>query len=178
MSAQLERAGRRAYTLDLMPNNGDLGLDQMALQIGDFAAKHFGAEQRFDLLGFSMGGIVSRFYVQRMGGIQRVRRFITVSSPHHGTWTAWLWGSPGIRQMRPGSAFLRDLNKDCDILQRVGFVSLWTAFDLMILPAKSSVLPVGQSIHVGVFAHRLMVTDSRVLALTEKILSEPAAPQD
>ena len=75
--------------------------------------------------------------------------------------------------MRPDSAFLRDLNRDCSILERTGFVSLWTRFDLMIVPARSSVLPVGRSIHVGALAHPLMVNDRRVLRLVENILSAP-----
>ncbi len=37
-----------------------------------------------------MGGVVSRYYLQRLGGLARVRRFVTISSPHHGTVTAYL----------------------------------------------------------------------------------------
>jgi hypothetical protein len=43
----------------------------------------------------------------------------------------------------------------------------------MILPASSSVLPVGRSIRVGTLAHPLMVTDRRVLRLVREILAEP-----
>jgi triacylglycerol lipase len=80
----------------------------------------------------------------------------------------------GIRQMRPNSKFLGDLNRDCGILEQAGFVSIWTRFDLMIVPARSSVLPVGRSIQVGVLAHPLMVNDRRVLRLVEQVLTEPA----
>jgi pimeloyl-ACP methyl ester carboxylesterase len=38
-----------------------------------------------DLIGHSMGGVVSRYYVQLGGGDPRVRHLITIGSPHHGT---------------------------------------------------------------------------------------------
>lgn len=174
MSAYLAKNGRKVHRVDLEPSNGDVGLDQLALQIQSYVAERFRPVQKFDLLGFSMGGIVSRYYVQRLGGIERIRRFVTISSPHRGTWTAWLQGNAGIRQMRPNSKFLGDLNRDCGILEQAGFVSIWTRFDLMIVPARSSVLPVGRSIQVGVLTHPLMVNDRRVLRLVEQVLTEPA----
>lgn len=174
MSAYLAKNGRKVHCVDLEPSNGDVGLDQLALQIQSYVAERFRPVQKIDLLGFSMGGIVSRYYVQRLGGIERIRRFVTISSPHRGTWTAWLQGNAGIRQMRPNSKFLGDLNRDCGILEQAGFVSIWTRFDLMIVPARSSVLPVGRSIQVGVLAHPLMVNDRRVLRLVEQVLTEPA----
>jgi len=52
-----------------------------------------------------MGGIVSRYYVQRLWGIDRVQRF-TLASPHHGhPWLTYV--SPGCVQMRPDSPFLQ-----------------------------------------------------------------------
>jgi len=48
-------------------------------QVANYVAATF-APKPFDLVGFSMGGIVSRYYVQRLGGIDRVQRFITLAS--------------------------------------------------------------------------------------------------
>lgn len=174
MSAYLAKDGRKVHCVNLEPNDGEVGLEQLATQIQSYVAERFAPAPKFDLLGFSMGGIVSRYYVQRLGGIERVRRFVTISSPHRGTWTAWLQGNAGIRQMRPNSKFLGNLNRDCGILAQAGFVSIWTPFDLMIVPARSSVLPVGRSIQVGVLAHPLMVNDREVLRVVEQVLTEPA----
>ena len=173
MASHLERAGREVHCFDLVPNNGAEGLERLAMQIAKYVGERFKPEQKFDLVGFSMGGIVSRFYVQRLGGIERVLRIVTISSPHRGTWTAWLRGNAGVRQMRPNSEFLRELNQDCAMLERARFVSIWTRFDLMIVPARSSVLPVGRSIQIEALAHPLMVRDRRVLRLVETILMDP-----
>src|SRR5262249_53509313 len=88
------------------PSNGAVGLDQLAEQLHDFVTHSLLPESLFDLVAFSMGGLVGRYYLQRLGGAARVRRFVSISSPHRGTLTAYLRRNAGARQMRPGSAFL------------------------------------------------------------------------
>ncbi|MBD2680672.1 MULTISPECIES: triacylglycerol lipase [Nostoc] len=161
------------HALNLVPNNGDVGLDELAKQVADYVTANFGSEQPLDLVGFSMGGIVSRYYVQRLGGINRVQRFITISSPHHGTVVAYGSRRPGCVQMRPDSLFLKDLNSDAVILKQLNFTSIWTPYDLMIVPTNSSQMPVGQQVIVPVALHPWMLTDSRSLAAVTAALAEP-----
>ena len=174
LSAYLSNRGWSVYSLDLVPNDGTQALEQLAQQLDSYINRTFAPEQPIDLVGYSMGGLVSRYYVQRLGGLDRVRRFITLSSPHHGTWTAYTFDQPGCRQMRPNSPFLEDLNRDAIAqLSRLNFTSLWTPYDLMILPAQSSLMPVGQAIELPVFLHRWMVSDSRSLQVIAQLLTEP-----
>jgi len=172
MTFWLQRKGLRVHSLNLIPNNGDAGLDELAEQLATYIATVFPAGQAIDLVGFSMGGLVARFYLQRMNGVERVQRFITIASPHNGTWAAFFRSNPGARQMRPGSDFLRDLNRDAATLERIRVTSIWTPFDLMIIPASSSEWTAARSIRVGVAAHPLMVRDRRVLELVHQILVE------
>ncbi|MEH2259179.1 esterase/lipase family protein [Nostoc sp.] len=173
MAAQLRLQGWSVYSLDLVPNNGDVGLDQLAKQVADYVTATFAPEQRLDLVGFSMGGIVSRYYVQRLGGINRVQRFITISSPHYGTVVAYGSRRPGCLQMRPDSIFLKDLNSDAVMLEQLDFTSIWTPYDLMIVPANSSQMPVGSKVIVPVTLHPWMLTDSRSLAVVTEALAKP-----
>jgi len=115
MRAYLIQRSWSVYSLNLVPNNGDVGLDELAKQVADFVTATFAPEQSLDLVGFSMGGIVSRYYIQRLGGLNRVQRFLTISSPHHGTVVAYGSWRPGCIQMRPNSIFLKDLNSDAVI---------------------------------------------------------------
>lgn len=85
MSTYLTQQGWSVYTFNLKPNNATLGLDKLAIQVADYVEKIFAPEQPLDLVGLSMGGLVTRYYVQRLGGIDRVQRFITISAPHQGT---------------------------------------------------------------------------------------------
>ncbi|MEH1932056.1 esterase/lipase family protein [Nostoc sp.] len=170
MRNYLIQRGLSVHALNLVPNNGDVSLDELAKQVSDYVTATFASEQHLDLVGFSMGGIVSRYYVQRLGGINRVQRFITISSPHHGTVVAYASRRPGCVQMRPDSIFLKDLNSDAVILGQLDFTSIWTPYDLMIVPANSSQMSVGREVIVPVPLHPWMLTDSRSLAVVKILL--------
>jgi triacylglycerol lipase len=115
-----------------------------------------------------MGGLICRYYLQRLGGISRTQTFIAISSPHRGTWTALFRRNPGTRQMRWGSAFLEDLNRDVHMLKQIRTLSIRTPLDLMIVPSHSSIL--GRCHTVNVLAHPLMLSDNRVIRLAERLL--------
>ncbi len=175
----LVSTGREVHALALRANWGQSGIDSQAEEVRQYVDAHLPQGERFDLIGFSMGGIVARYYVQRLGGLERVRRLVTVSSPHRGTIMAYLLGTKASRQMRPGSAFLRDLASDAEQLARVGFTSFWTPFDLIILPASSSIVRGAKCHRVWCLAHPLMVAEPRCLrAITASLdlpLSDSAA---
>lgn len=170
----LQSKGLQVHSMNLVPNSGDAGIDELANQLALYIGTRISAGQPIDLVGFSMGGLVARYYLQRLGGLERVRRFITISSPHNGTWTAFLRGNPGARQMRPRSDFLKHLNRDAAVLDRIQSTTIRTPFDLMIIPSISSELAAARSLRVNVAAHPLMVRDRRVLEWVHKLLvAEP-----
>lgn len=133
----------------------------LAREAEAFAARE-GVDQ-IDLVGFSMGALVSRWYVQRGGGRTRVRRFVSISGPHAGTFHARLMPLGVVRDMRPGSKLLHDLASDVDPFGAVEVHCVYTPFDLVILPAKSSVLPGSRSSRaIKVALHGFMIFDRRV----------------
>jgi len=78
----------------------------------------------FDLVGFSMGGIVSRYYVQRLRELTAFSaslRWFPNTAAH-----GWLYLSerPGCLQMRPDSPFIQKLNQDAVMLERLNFTSI------------------------------------------------------
>ncbi len=172
LKAYLEKAGWSVYALSMTPNNGDAPLEVLAEQVAAFAEKSVG-QQMFDLVGFSMGGLVSRYYVQRLGGLTQVQRLVTVSAPHWGTALGLMSDRPGIRQMRPGSPFIKALNRDIGQLESLQFFSLWTPFDLLILPPWSSRLGVGEEQRLSVPTHNRMTCDSVGLVAIAQALSTP-----
>lgn len=174
MAPYLSNMGWSVHNFNLKPNNGSCCLGLLAKQVADYVDQTFDARQPIDVIGFSMGGIVSRYYIQRLGGVERVQRFVSISAPNNGTWTGYLSGRLGCTQMRPDSEFLRDLNQDAvDILRRLNFTVIWTPYDLMIVPSDSSQMPVGKEVTVPVHLHSWMLTDDRCLKEVVKALSEP-----
>ena len=157
----------------LKPGDGSVSLETLSLQLRDYVRNHFSPKERFDLVGFSMGGLVCRHYVQILGGSRRVDRLVTISTPNHGTLLAFLNGRAGCKEMRPGSDFLRRLNRDCSALHHINVTSFWTPLDLVILPAKSSRMPLGVNREVPVLAHPLMILQRKPLDEIAKALSRP-----
>jgi triacylglycerol lipase len=173
IAAYLRRLGWQVADIDLTANNGDTPLEVLARQVATKIDRTFAPNQSIDLLGFSMGGLVSRYYIQRLGGIDRIQRFVTISTPHRGTIAANFSTRYGCIQMRPEHHFIQDLNRDVECLKSLNFTSLWTPFDLIILPPSSSQLGIGTELKIPVLTHPQMVSDRRVLAAIATALSQP-----
>ena len=157
MARYLRAQGWEAKTMSYRPSWGQKGLEVLAGQVAQFVAENYAPGEKIDLVAFSMGGLVTRYYLQRLGGLDRVQRYVTLSAPHRGTLLAYLIPNAGCRQMRFGSAFLRDLDRDADRLARLDFTSFWTPLDTIIVPARSSVMPQARNERMGIAAHPLMV---------------------
>lgn len=173
MSAHLKQDGWEVHSFNLYPNYGLGSIEDLANQIVEYVDKNFAPNQPFDLIGFSMGGIVSRYYVQKLGGLNRVQRLITISAPHNGTLTAHFYPTTAAEQMRRDSPLLKDLNDNLGSLDRINFTSIWTQFDIMIIPANSSHLPIGEEIILDVWLHAWMVREQKCILAVEKALATP-----
>jgi len=150
-------------TLSPQPSDGTVEIEALAQRLAEQIDQIIAPTDPFNLIGFSMGGLISRYYLQHLAARGRVERLITIASPHQGTWSAYLFNVPAALQMRPGSQFLQRLNRDLTPLQAVAFSSLWSPFDLTIVPATSSWLPVGEIVPIASPFHRTMVLDPQVL---------------
>lgn len=174
MANYLQERGWRVHSLNLNPNNGEEGLAVLAAQVAAYVTRNFTPEETFNLVGFSMGGIVTRYYLQRLGGMERVKRYVTISAPNRGTWLAYLSLKPGIREMRPGSKLLIDLNRDgWELSQKIPVTTIWTPWDLMIIPAFSSNLPGSKEVILPILMHPWMLSDRLVWEVVANALSEP-----
>ncbi|WP_351235485.1 alpha/beta fold hydrolase [Streptomyces sp. NPDC002133] len=91
-----------------------------------------------DIVGHSLGGLIGRYYVQRLGGDRRVRTLVTLGTPHSGTSVAPLASAhPIVRQMRPGSAVLEELRLPAPGC-RTRFVSFWSDLDQLMVPLEGA----------------------------------------
>ncbi|CAL9446947.1 esterase/lipase family protein [Streptomyces sp. enrichment culture] len=93
---------------------------------------------RVDVVGHSLGGLIARYYVQRLGGDTRVRTLVTLGTPHAGTRVAPLANAhPIVRQMRPGSAVLEELARPAPGC-RTRFVAFWSDLDHIMDPLETA----------------------------------------
>src|ERR1044072_338811 len=94
--------------------------------------------ERVDIVGHSLGGLIARYYVQRLGGDTRVRTLVTLGTPHSGTRAVPLaHAHPIVRQMRPGSELLEELTRPAPGC-RTHFVSFWSDLDPLMDPLETA----------------------------------------
>ena len=95
--------------------------------------------ERLHVVGHSLGGLIARYYVTRLGGDRRVHTLVTLGTPHQGSYLAYAWNSSLLTQLRPGSALLTELAQpvhDC----QTRFVAYWSDLDQVILPQRHAAL--------------------------------------
>jgi triacylglycerol esterase/lipase EstA (alpha/beta hydrolase family) len=117
-----------------------------------------GAE-KIHIVGHSLGGMIARYYVQRMGGAEAVHTLATLGSPHGGTLAAHVLPTPLARQLQPGSDVLEELAgpaPDCT----TRFLVVWSRMDQMVLPQRN-----GRLLHPDLDVAELELRDVGHLSL-------------
>ena len=95
--------------------------------------------ERVHVIGHSLGGLIARYYITRLGGQERVHTLVTLGTPHAGTFNAYALPSNLCRQLRPGSALMREMSApipDCT----TRFVVYWSDLDQLIFPQRNAQL--------------------------------------
>jgi triacylglycerol lipase len=105
------------------------------------------------LVGHSMGGLAIRAWRARFAEQARLRRIITIGSPHRGTWLArWSYAANG-RQMRLASPWLTQLAASEPPSHSAVFTCFFGRCDNVVYPATSATLPGADNRHVQATAH-------------------------
>ncbi|HET6503152.1 MAG TPA: alpha/beta fold hydrolase [Amycolatopsis sp.] len=116
-----------------------------------------------DIVGHSLGGLIARYYVQRLDGHRRVGTAVTIATPHRGTYTAWLLSPiPLARQLRPGSELFGELSEPAPGCT-TRFVTFSSTADPMILPSHN-----GRLEHADLRVLNVVTTGTGHLALAAR----------
>lgn len=130
-------AGYECLVPSLKPVDARKGLEPLARQLRDVIDQEWNEDAEFSIVAFSMGGLVSRYYLQELGGADRCKGLYTIATPHNGTYTAYLYPGRGAKQMRPESAFLMSLRKNESVFEEFPVTSYRSPLDVVMLPTKS-----------------------------------------
>lgn len=95
--------------------------------------------ERIHIVAHSLGGVVARYYVTRLGGDERIHTLVTLGSPHAGTLLAHLLPTALTRQLRPGSALMQELNQPAPGC-RTRVIAFWSDTDEVVVPAVNAAL--------------------------------------
>lgn len=183
IAARLRRDGFRTVmyeppallTGDLFQASRDLGafVEQVQKASGD---------AKVDILAECTGGLIARHYVQSLGGEEHVSRMVTFVSPQHGIAAvphlAGFVGWRALRDLSPGSAFLRTVN-EAPLPKHVPLTSIYTCTDEYIQPYKTSVIPGATNIAIcgnGFVGHFQTMYDPKIYLLMHDALVKPLPP--
>ena len=167
----LSAAGHSCFAPSLKPSDGRPGLAFLSEQLAQFVGSSIPAGDRFALVGYSMGALVCRHYLQELGGRHRVDAFFSIAGPHHGTLTAYLYPGRGARDMRPRSAFVRHLDGTSGCLSDVPITCYWSPTDTVIRPPSSSRMEGAGHVRLLISFHPLLTFDRRIYRDIELRLS-------
>ncbi|MGA9873975.1 MAG: alpha/beta fold hydrolase [Rhodococcus sp. (in: high G+C Gram-positive bacteria)] len=163
MAPVLAAAGHCVHALNFgaSPDGSSYGfgdIRESAAQLREFAesvAARSGASA-VDVVGYSQGAAVARYYTNRLGGAELVDKWIGIASPTYGgnaygfspavqavpgalTLVSGELG-PALVQLMEGSEFLTELNAGGDTVPGVEYTSIATRVDEVIQPYTNALL--------------------------------------
>ncbi|QDO82334.1 lipase [Shewanella psychropiezotolerans] len=169
MRRQFESQGFECFTPTLKPFDGSHGVEYAANNLKEQIDNRYGENQTLVLIGFSMGGIVARYYLQHLEGCSRSSHLFTISTPHSGSYMAYLpYPSKAMKQLRPDSELLKSLDESTDRLDGLKLYSYRTSIDYTIVPSTSSHWELAENKKFFVALHLSMVFSSKI---TNEILA-------
>jgi triacylglycerol lipase len=163
LSASLSARGHACHAPTLHPRDARLGIADISGKLGAFIRDSLAPADPFALVGFSMGALVARHFLQSRGGVPGCRAFFSIAGPHLGTASAWLYPGAGTRDMRPGSAFLQGLDAGAPALLGLPLYTYRTPLDLMVFSARTTRLPSATEVVTWCPLHSLLPGDPRVM---------------
>jgi pimeloyl-ACP methyl ester carboxylesterase len=132
----LRRRGFARVTCVNLPLGGpdvETAAAYLARQIEDLCLD--AGSRRVRIVAHSLGGLVARYYVQRMGGHRRVDTLVTLGTPHEPK----RFGRRLLAQLRPNSTLLTDLAGHAAGC-RTRFVAFSAERDAVIVPPESALI--------------------------------------
>jgi triacylglycerol esterase/lipase EstA (alpha/beta hydrolase family) len=131
-------------------------IPESARQLSAFVGRVLRATgaRKADLVGHSQGGMMPRYYLQRLRGAARVRNLVGLSPSNHGTTLdglftlrdffpgadAFFANCPACEQQRAGSPFLTELNSGGETVRGVRYTVIQTEYDEVVTPYTSAFL--------------------------------------
>jgi triacylglycerol esterase/lipase EstA (alpha/beta hydrolase family) len=158
------------YSINYGPPYGDI--EHFAEQLGakiESVCAATGAARVF-LVCHSMGGLVARAYLRQRGPM-RIVRIITIGTPHHGSVFARALIGRCLAQMRPGNAWLAELNRDETKPPPVPITSIWSRHDSLVAPQASGELACAANVPLVGVGHNALLNDPRVVELVIRAIA-------
>lgn len=118
---------------------------------------------KVDIVNHSMGGLVSQYYLTKLGGTAKVSHLASLAGANHGTTSAsacTVYAS--CREMVPGSSFIGEITAGDETPGDTRYGTWYSACDGVILPYTSTRLDGATNNNAGCVNHLVFLTDASV----------------
>ena len=126
--------------------------------------------ERVILVGHSLGGVVARYYLEALGGKNKVSHLVTIGSPHHGSYMAYFAPTRYARQLQPGSELLNELNTDESAPLAYRTLCFYSTMDNLIVPSHSAMLSRAENFAIYYSGHQSLLYNPRVIRHTAEFI--------
>lgn len=182
LELRLKRDGFVVFSIDLgVLNIGDIRKSALMIHEKIQAILRVVDLEKIDIIGHSMGGLIGLYYLKKFGGHQYVRKFITLGTPHDGTWVALLGIatlgiiSPSTWQLVPNNFFLQELRAD-PLPPDVEYHTIAGSQDIICPPERCKL---EGSNHIEIpCGHAGLATSTRVYRILRDILLDNPSQND
>jgi triacylglycerol lipase len=124
-----------------------------------------------DVVNHSMGGLVTGWYVNELGGQPKVRHVASIAGANHGTTAAYACiAFTSCQQMVPGSAFIRTYTAGDETPGTTRYATWYSPCDGVILPYDSTRLAGATNNFVLCQNHLAFLADPFVLGAVRRFL--------
>ena len=173
---RLSRRGfGRVFTINYSPATNDIRAAARDLSgaIEELVART--GYERIHVIGHSLGGLIARYYVQRLGGDERVHTLVTLGTPHAGSLLAYGLPVRLGRQLRPGSDLYVELAQPAPGC-RTRFVAIWSDLDQLVLPQRNARIQHpdlrARNVFIRGIGHMSLPVDRRVIHEISTVLAQ------
>lgn len=125
--------------------------------------------ERVDIVAHSLGGLVARYFIERMDGHRRIGRLVTIGSPHQGSMLGRIGLVPSARELATGSSFIADHLSNPH--PGVAYTSIWSRADAIVVPPEAASMEgFGEDRVFDDLGHLSLLVSPRVLdAVAERL---------
>lgn len=106
---------------------GQVSLAVIAQELHEFIIANV-PEPEFDIVAISQGGVIARYYIAHYQD-RKIRKCITLCTPHRGSLLAYVGIFPGIKELKPSSFLLKELD-----VRKAEYYAVYNPLDLMVFP--------------------------------------------
>jgi triacylglycerol esterase/lipase EstA (alpha/beta hydrolase family) len=153
-----QEPGRVVGAPGAIPPGGTGPIERSAAELDAFVDRVLAATgaSEVDVVGHSQGGMMPRYYIRSLGGVDEVRTLVGLSPSNHGTTLGGLSAliqafpgggvgvsaacGPACYQQLAGSEFIRRLNAGGDTVPGVSYTVIQTRYDEVVTPYTSAFL--------------------------------------